>query len=401
MSTFASLNVLLVDDSAVQRQYLAAVCNDLGVGTLLQAESGEQALELLRGLDHKLDIAICDLNMPGMDGVELIRRLADERLISHIIVLSAMEPMLLNTVSAMAQLRGMQVLGAVAKPITADKLGALLVKYRPSSLWRDNAVAPMALQLDDLRRAIAECRMDVHFQPQANVADKSIVGVEALVRWKHPEYGLVPPYLFLPMVEDNGLMDHLTAVVLGKSLAQLNRWSQLGLPLRLSVNLSAQSLSNLDFADMVADMVARHHVNPANVMLEITETSMMVNLASCYETLARLKLKGFHLSLDDFGTGYSSLQQLSQIPLTELKIDRSIVHDSVNRPQLAALLQSAVEMGRRLKLQTVAEGIETIDDWHMLRFAGCDRAQGFLLAKPMPADLMLKWLTRNRPLLPS
>lgn len=197
------------------------------------------------------------------------------------------------------------------------------------------------------------------------------------------------------MAERHGLLDMLTVVMFGKAFAECSKWLRRGLYLRVSVNVAAQSLAQVDFADIVADMAARHEVPPSMVMLEVTESAMLSNLSQSLETMARLRLKGFHLAVDDFGTGFSSLQQLSQIPLSELKIDRSIIHGAARRPQLAAILHSAIDMGRRLRVTTVAEGVENAEDWQMLRFSGCDSAQGYFLAKPMPADNMQRWLERN------
>ena len=150
-----------------------------------------------------------------------------------------------------------------------------------------------------------------------------------------------------------------------------------------------------DFADIVADMAARHEVPPSMVMLEVTESAMLSNLSQSLETMARLRLKGFHLAVDDFGTGFSSLQQLSQIPLSELKIDRSIIHGAARRPQLAAILHKRHRHGAPAARHHRCRGVENAEDWQMLRFSGCDSAQGYFLAKPMPADNMQRWLERN------
>ncbi len=395
MSSFAALNLLLVEDSVSQLQYLAGLCRSLGVVQLQTAGNGHQALALARQQAGHLDIAICDLEMPDMDGVELIRRLAEERLVTHLIILSGLDYSLLNTVAAMAQMRGMVVLGAISKPIVGNRLISLLSQYRPLSNWPDKAAALPPINLDELRKAITGCGLQVFFQPQASVVDRSVFGAEALVRWKHPQHGMISPCDFLPLAEANGLVDMLTIVMMGKALAECSKWLKHGLQMRVSVNIAADSLVSADFADVVADMALRHGVPPGMLMLEVTESAMLSNLSASLETMARLRLKGFHLAVDDFGTGFSSLQQLSQIPLSELKIDRSIIHDAGRKPQLAAILQSAVDMGRRLKVITLAEGVENLDDWNMLQYAGCDRAQGYFLAKPMAAEQMQRWLGRN------
>lgn len=395
MSSFAALNLLLVEDSVSQLQYLAALCHQAGVGRVATARSGKEALLKARQSKAPLNIAICDLDMSDMDGVELIRRLAEERLVTHLIILSALDYSLLNTVAAMAQMHGMVVLGAISKPIASNRLVSLLSQYRPLSNWPIAAADMPALNLEDLRHAITGCGLTVFFQPQASVVDRAIYGAEALVRWQHPQHGMIRPCDFLPMAEANGLVDMLTIVMMGKALAECSKWIKRGMPLRVSVNVAADSLASTDFADVVADMASRHGVPPGMLMLEVTESAMLSHLSATLETMARLRLKGFHLAVDDFGTGFSSLQQLSQIPLSELKIDRSIIHDSARKPQLAAILQSAVDMGRRLKVTTLAEGVENLDDWQMLRYSGCDKAQGYFLAKPMAVEQMQRWLSRN------
>jgi EAL domain-containing protein (putative c-di-GMP-specific phosphodiesterase class I) len=164
----------------------------------------------------------------------------------------------------------------------------------------------------------------------------------------------------------------------------------------VSINLSAENLGERGFIDRITDLVATYEVPPSSVTWEVTETTVMNNLSSCLANLARLRLKGFGLAMDDYGIGYSSMQQLSRCPFTELKIDRAFVDGAAERPNRRAILETSIDMGVKLAVTTVGEGVESLSDWHLLRDLTCDLAQGFLIAKPMHADELPPWINANR-----
>jgi len=242
--------------------------------------------------------------------------------------------------------------------------------------------------------------LTAYYQPKVDMRTGMLKGVEALARWIHPTMGFIPPDRFIPLAEQGGLIHELTLNMLAKAMAQAALWNERGLPLKVAVNLSPLSLDMPDFVQKMSDLLAQHALLADQIVLEITESSVVANLGSALGTLARLRLKGFGLSIDDYGTGFSSMQQLARIPFTELKIDRSFVHGAHQRQNLRVILQSALDMARRLELVTVAEGVETMEDWRLLQESGCLLGQGYLIAKPMDAKDFPIWLKGHHRRLP-
>jgi EAL domain-containing protein (putative c-di-GMP-specific phosphodiesterase class I) len=219
-----------------------------------------------------------------------------------------------------------------------------------------------------------------------------VLGVETLVRWQHPEDGLVLPDLFISVAETNGLINDLTRMVLTQALDQAKDWQQTGLILRVAVNISMDNLASLDFVDFVTDLTTKSGVPPQRVVLEVTESRLMKDTRAPLEILTRLRLKRFRLSIDDFGTGHSSLAQLRDIPFDELKIDQGFVHHASSNETLRAMYDTSLSLARQLGMEVVAEGVEDRSDWDLLKATGCDIAQGFFISEPMPAEDFPGWL---------
>ncbi len=254
-----------------------------------------------------------------------------------------------------------------------------------------NTVSRLELAAE-LRRGLADRELVLHYQPKISFADRTIVGVEALVRWDHPTRGLLPPAEFLDVAEQAGLMRQVTDIVVADALAQAARWRDLGLQVPVAVNITPRDLADARFAMTLATGLARHDLGPELLQLEVTEHTLMDALGVESRVAAIAEL-GLSLSLDDFGTGYSSLTHLRRLPVTELKIDRSFVlevHDN------DAIVRSIVQLAHNLGLTTVAEGVETAEDWRVLRDMGCDVAQGHLFSRPVPADEATACLVRGK-----
>ena len=224
------------------------------------------------------------------------------------------------------------------------------------------------------------------------LASGELVGVEALVRWRHPDEGLIYPDQFIGVAEANGLIDQLTHAVIVTGFRAGRAWRELDLAMQLSVNISTHSLTSLHFADTVTNLASASRVAPDAVMFEVTESGLIGNLARALEVSSRLRLRRFRLSIDDFGTGHSSLVQLRDIPFNELKIDHSFVHGASIDDKLRAIYGASLSLGQQLKLQVVAEGVENRADWDFVRDSGCDLAQGYFVARPMPAEHLVHWL---------
>jgi diguanylate cyclase (GGDEF)-like protein len=240
--------------------------------------------------------------------------------------------------------------------------------------------------LSDLRAAIDNHDLVLHYQPKADLRSRTISDVEALVRWIHPELGLVPPNDFIPLAERSGLIAPLTEYVLREAIERAADWNTRGIHLRVAVNLSVRSLMDLDLPNRVARLLMEAGLPPAQLELEITESTLMADPVRALRVLEPLSAMGIRLSIDDFGTGYSSLAYLRQLPITEIKIDRSFVAAMNTSENDAVIVRSTVEMARNLGLEVVAEGVETPDIEDALERLGCDYMQGYLLSRPLPAD---------------
>ncbi|NUU00407.1 EAL domain-containing response regulator [Herbaspirillum robiniae] len=386
-------SALVVDDSALQRQHTVSLLHELGVDMIYEAGNGNEALDLLALLKLPPGLAVIDLEMPGMDGIELIQHLQQKGVNMPLIVASSREASLLLSVETMIQALGMRVLGALQKPLSQEKLKSALRSFTPTrNDARQNFDPQPSMCESDLAAAIAGGQVVPYYQPKVDVQTGILKGVEALARWLHPERGMIPPDRFIPMAEQCGLIHDLTISMMDQAMAQAAVWHSRGLAIKVAVNLSPLSLEQSDFMHRIMALVDRHALPADRVVLEITESSVVANKGNSLGTLARLRLKGFGLSIDDYGTGFSSMQQLARIPFTELKIDRSFVHGAHERKNLRVILQSALDMAQRLELVTVAEGIETMEDWRLLQDFGCNIGQGYLIAKPMPANELPLWL---------
>jgi diguanylate cyclase (GGDEF)-like protein len=250
-----------------------------------------------------------------------------------------------------------------------------------------NAKAIHRLRLEnDLQRALERKEFEVYYQPQVRISSREIVGMEALIRWHHPELGLVSPAEFIPVAEDTGLIVPIGEWVLRTACAQSKSWQDEGLtPLAVAVNLSARQFQQADLFEAVLRILDETRLDPHKLELELTESSVMENPEAATITLRRLKTMGIRIAIDDFGTGYSSLGYLKRLPIDVLKIDQSFVRDLNTDPDDAAVVMAIVTLAHNLELGVVAEGVETEEQLRLLQLLRCDGGQGYLFGKPMPA----------------
>ena len=379
------LQVMVVEDHGFQRRIAVRLLAELGVKQVLEGSDGLHALEVLRQQATPPDVVLVDLDMPGMDGIECISNMAHEHLTRAVVVVSALDPALLNTVQTMARAYGLRVLGSVEKPLTRDKLEAVLNRFDDhAGEDPDDAMAEFTVQA--LAEALENGEIVAWFQPQVEFANGKVIGAEALARWERPDGSVVRPHQFVPILEREGLANALTERMLGEACRWKQRWDHGGTRIKMSVNVSAVALADPSAADRYQAILENYDIKPEEMILEITESSVMSDAARGLGLLARLRLKGFGLSIDDFGTGYSSLAQLSQIPFTELKIDQGFVFGAHAQPRKRAVVEASLDLARKLGLTTVAEGVESVEDWQMLAELGCDIAQGYLIGRPVPGS---------------
>ena len=383
--TLSALQVMVVEDHGFQRRMALRLLSELGIESVHEAADGIAALELLQRLPQPPDVVLVDLDMPGMDGIEFIGHVAQDHLARGIALVSAMDPALLAAVQTMARACGLAVLGSIEKPLTVDKLRALLTSW-DERLHGDDEDDLVEVSLEDVRTALLHDELVAWFQPQVEFLNGKVIAVEALARWRRPDGHLVRAGHFVPLLEREGHSHKLTDAMLEQACRWKRKWDQDGMRLHLSVNVSPSVLGDPTIADHYQQVVGDHGVRPEDVMLEITEGSLVTDAARGLGVLARLRLKGFGLSIDDFGTGYSSLAQLSQIPFTELKIDRDFVSGASTAPRKRAVIEASLDLARKLQLEVVAEGVETTEDWQMLAELGCGVAQGYLIAAPVAGE---------------
>ncbi|MEO8501390.1 MAG: EAL domain-containing response regulator [Vicinamibacteria bacterium] len=390
--SIADLRFMAVEDHEFQRGILLKALSALGATAVSEARDGGAALKLLEAPGAAFDIIISDLDMPGMDGMEFMRHLSEAHAQASIILTSVHERSLLASVEAMTKAYGVRVLGVVEKPVTSAKLEALIDLYAEPRWVAVDEGYRGPFTLEEILRGLRNDEFEPFFQPKVEVRTGRLRGAEALARWRHPQRGIVLPGAFVDPLEDSGQIDELTWIMLKKSAAMCReRRAATGIAITVSVNVSTTSLSDVDLASRVTEVVSGENLSPADMVIEVTESATTSEVAKALENLSRLRMKGFGLSIDDYGTGYASMQQLSRIAFTEMKIDHSFVTNAARRQSARVILQSSLDMARKLRMTSVAEGVETQEDWDLLRQLGCELAQGYFIARPMDAAAFMKW----------
>ena len=388
-------SVLIIDDDEIVRIVAEFYFRNRGARRVDCATNGAEALRIIDGQKASFDFILCDLNMPEMDGVELLRLLKQRDQSSPIAILSAEHETVISLAENIAKKHELNIVGALCKPLNFNDLDELILKAGvKTENYETGDLA--AFTESELRSAIANDEILVYYQPKIDVATGKIAGAEALARWNHPDLGIVGPNNFIAFTESSELIEDLTNLVIRTAIEDATRWHRLRLNFKVAVNMSVKVLNNLKLPDEIAAKVDASGLSRSDFILEVTESRLLEQTTVTMEVLARLRLMGFDLSIDDFGTGYSNIEHLREYPFNELKIDRSFVRKATTDVRAQASVEASVALGKKLGLRLVAEGVEKKEDWDYIARLGVDEVQGFLIARPMPMNLLLEWYFEYR-----
>jgi EAL domain-containing protein (putative c-di-GMP-specific phosphodiesterase class I)/ActR/RegA family two-component response regulator len=392
--------IYTVDDDEQQAHLMQAMAKTAKLETLIYTSS----IDFLSAPVSQYDIVVLDLQMPEKDGIEIMRDLASKNIRPNFILVSGFDERVLHSAKQLAESKHLSNVTTLSKPLRAKTFISLLNKtYNDCELKRlqETAEGPDdqdlhkqtdVLTIEELKLAIRQRELVVYFQPKICFNRKSLQGAEVLIHWMHPTRGLISPEQFIPLAEEHKLMNLLTEEILKQAIQEHQKFVANGLDIQLSINLSAQNINDLSMPEKLEALVKSNQIKPESFTLEITESSLMNEISESLDILNRLRMKGFLLSINNFGTGYSSLVKLYQAPFSELKIDRHFIMRMTSDTEATAIVKICILLARELKMQIVAEGVETEETWNQLKKMGCDIAQGNFIASPMPTNDFIDWV---------
>jgi len=386
------LHFLVAEAEPVQRRALIEALGHAGATRVTDVPDGPTALRTLQGgFTPTIDVAIIDLALGGMDGLELLRAIAALHSPVRLIVTGAQPAGVLFSVETLAQAHGVDLLGTIAKPVSVAKLKDLLDNYQAPARAREQAPGPV-FGFAEVGVGLQKRQFEPFFQPKIELATGQVKGLEVFARWRHPEHGMLGPGAFIDALAQNGRIDFLDWTMIETSVERCRRFQDQGIPVPMSLNLAPATLAHPNFIRQVTSCMERHGVLPDYLTFEMTESSILDFDADFIERLVRLRMMGFGLAIDDYGTGRSNLQLLARIPFSELKIDRSFVDGASKKRPLGTVLKSCLGLAHSLDRMSVAVGVETRQDWDFLQALGCTYAQGYHIANPMAGEAFAGWL---------
>jgi EAL domain-containing protein (putative c-di-GMP-specific phosphodiesterase class I) len=387
--------VLIVDDDLFANKVIAAQLGKLGFTNLEGMTDPIKALGFLRANVDDIGLIVCDLQMPTLDGIEFVREVAHEGYTGQVILVSGEDPRLLRSAQRLVEAMGLATLGAIQKPVKLETLTNVMANA--GEVERPRSTRQFALS--EIQEALTKKQLVNYYQPKIDLQSGAVVGVEALVRWLHPEHGVLSPAAFLPVLQKAGLDDALLMHILTGptgALKILQDVEAFDPEFKVSVNISDVNLSDDKLPEKLVALLDSYGVQSKSLVLEVSENREAGSRTKYNSTLSRLALKGFILSLDDFGAGKTTMTDLSDIAISEIKFDRAFVHNVHRDFAQKMSLRSCIKMADALGLITVAEGVEEIQDWEVLKSLGCNVVQGYIVAKPMPVEVLDSWLANWR-----
>lgn len=386
------LTLVALDDEKEIVEVIGALATQAGFDTFVTT-SPESFHDTVRARDP--DVIVLDLQMPSLDGIEILRDLAEQSARAGVILVTGVDRRTLDAAEYYGTSKGLKVLDTVQKPFVPEELLETLSAVRAT-------MAP--LSAEDLEQAIASDELVIVYQPVAKrFSDGTwdINSMEALVRWNHPTRGVLAPEAFLSMGEEAGFGAAITDFVIQTALQELKVWQSNRLGLDLRINISASLITDREFPDRMENLLNEVEIDPESLTLEVNETALITQHPDMFDIMTRLKVKNMNLAIDDFGIGYSSLTQLVRTPFNEMKIDTSLIMRAPQSQEARIMVEALVELAHKLNLLACAEGVETKEALSFLDSIQCDFAQGYLISPPVkPGDVTAaieNWEYRQKP----
>ncbi len=387
---------VVIDDETDICEMLCEIAEEEGYRALSYTEAEQLENQVLRAAA----MIFLDLRIPGCDGIEVLRLLSQIHCEAGIWIISGCDAGVLQSAETLAKEQGLNLQGSIAKPLRYRQLQKILQLTLKPNQPQSYVNRDIEFDRRDFEKALAAKEFIPFYQPQVSGKNLQLLGFEALVRWKHPEWGLVPPVRFISFAEENGLIADLSNLMFYATFNDYKRWQEAGISPSISINISGVEMDNLQLPEKLIEQMTLAGMPVQNLALELTESTLMEEMTKSLDIMTRLRMKGMHLSIDDFGTGYSSMVQLHRAPFTEIKIDRSFVMKLPGNSEATAIVEIITMLGHKLGMQVVAEGVETEEQVTFLRQIHCDKLQGYFFAKPQPLESALAWAKQHRQAVP-
>ncbi|MGR5127521.1 EAL domain-containing response regulator [Photobacterium swingsii] len=382
------MKVLLIEDHAFQRQIMATQLAQLLTepnDEIQTATSGLDALTIMSG--YSPDLLLCDLNMPEMDGITFLSKVAEQAFLGSVVITSATSHEVIRSVSKMCADYQLNLLGALAKPVQLETLSSMINNAREAKPKASHQRPAMTVDTNIVEQAFVQRWFVPYLQPIVDITTGQWVSCEALMRLHHPQQGLICPSAFIELVNQLGKDADLALY----TLHYVIKHADLLQGKRVAINISSATLGTSGFVDKVLLLAQDHPDLQHKVYFELTESDMVKNTGRALESASRLGMNGFTLSIDDFGTGFSSLKQLETLPFESLKVDMGFTKAITTSHTALAIVESCLFLSERLSLTSIVEGVENIQIWQQLQKLNCHLAQGYFIAAPMPADKLNQW----------
>lgn len=392
--TIENICISVIDDDQMMLQQMEIVLKQVGVKLPNLIVGGANIFEGLSKILQS-DILFIDINMPEIDGIEVLRKLAENSFQGSVIIFSGETQDLLKTTQLLAKAHKLNVLGSITKPATKSSIEDYIKKSLQLKN-QNNIAGTIDFSVADLKQAIELKKITPFFQPKVCAETLVINSFEVLSRWVKSNGDIIPPVRFIPVAESANLIEALTYSVFEQTLQFYNKHNSLLNKLGFSINLSSSSLTDVLLPERLLTLTTQYNVHPKCITLEITESSVVHSFAKSLDVLTRLRLKGFKLSIDDFGTGFSSMGQLNKIPFNELKIDKEFIQGAIKNTSSLAIVESSAELAKKLNLEIVAEGVETQTELNIAQKCGCDLIQGYFFSKPLSANDFLNKIIESK-----